>query len=473
MKLTDVANRVRRIDWPAPSAELRARVIARESLPGVRVAAPAAATALGDGEPVWSRSGILIALTVLLIAGSCAGFDVVEGNRVNTVVARIEAKYGSLDLSTLTVPAVPPADNRALVVRSAGALVIPMPGVTYHALYLEPSTPIPIPEALRAFAESNADAIRALDEVRRRRQSNWEIDYPARTNYLPYDSIRILSDAVFLTSMMDLEAGRSDEAARLAVTGLGIAASLRQEPDAVSQSLRVGYIGPRHITAIREIVTRGSPSAGALEELASSLAENRTPDPGLALLGELKEYNAILARMENGDIDPNVAGYIYPMTWPSWPKVLMRPAARLGRPFVREARVRVLEYAESVLDLLARSAPHPRPPSFPEPQRWNLVDRLAEKFVGSFEMETPMGHFFYDALGKAQVGVALRRFKIDRGSYPDYLTVLVPQYLPALPIDPATGRPPNYVRQGDGFALLAPPEIHPVVRQNWEWHVPK
>jgi len=484
MKLTDVKDRVRRMHWPEPSPDLRARVLSREPIaerpitwaapvasPGERPSQLDHAETSRHADHGWRRSGVLIALSVLLIAGSCAGFDVVEGNRVNAVVARIEAKYGSLDLSTLTVPAVPPADNRARVVRSAAALVVPLPGVKYH--YLDYQLPAPVPQGLRAFAESNADAIRAVDGVRTRRQSNWEIDYPARTHYLPFDSIRILSDAIFLTAVMDLEAGRSDEATRMAVTGLGISASLRQEPDAVSQSLRVGYVGGRQIHAIREIVTRGSPSAGALEELASSLAENRTPDPALVfLLGELKEQNAILARMENGDIDPNVAGYIYPMTWPSWPMVLLRPAARLGRPFVRQARVRSLEYTERLLDLLAGPLPHPRLPEFPAPQRWELVDRLAEKFASPLGWEAGMGDSFLRTLGRAQVGVALRRFKIDHGAYPDDPAALVPRYLPALPMDPATGRPPNYVRQGDGFALLAP-EIDAIVRQNFEWHVPK
>jgi hypothetical protein len=58
-------------------------------------------------------------------------------------------------------------------------------------------------------------------------------------------------------------------------------------------------------------------------------------------------------------------------------------------------------------------------------------------------------------LAVAELGVALRRFKLGHGEYPDDLSALVPEYLDRLPIDPHTGRPPVYARQGSGFTLQA------------------
>jgi len=51
--------------------------------------------------------------------------------------------------------------------------------------------------------------------------------------------------------------------------------------------------------------------------------------------------------------------------------------------------------------------------------------------------------------------VALRRFRLDHGSYPDELSALAPAYVASLPIDPFTGRPPIYARRGAGFELHA------------------
>lgn len=51
--------------------------------------------------------------------------------------------------------------------------------------------------------------------------------------------------------------------------------------------------------------------------------------------------------------------------------------------------------------------------------------------------------------------MALRRFRLDHGTYPTTLDELVPTYLKAVPLNPYTARPPEYVRQGAGFELHA------------------
>ena len=74
-----------------------------------------------------------------------------------------------------------------------------------------------------------------------------------------------------------------------------------------------------------------------------------------------------------------------------------------------------------------------------------------------------MGIKHNSVLGVTEIGVALRRYRLDRGSYPDELSALVPAYLARLPIDPVTGRPPVYARSGAGFTLKA--EIDPEIFQ--------
>jgi hypothetical protein len=67
------------------------------------------------------------------------------------------------------------------------------------------------------------------------------------------------------------------------------------------------------------------------------------------------------------------------------------------------------------------------------------------------------GDQYNSVLGVTEIGVALRRYRLDRGSYPDELSAVVPEYLTRVPIDPVTGRPPAYARSGAGFTLKAEP----------------
>jgi len=213
-------------------------------------------------------------------------------------------------------------------------------------------------------------------------------------------------------------------------------------------------VAPQQFEALRHLLSTSTPSAAALKEVAWWLAENRTPDPvQISLLAEMKGTNAMFMRMERGEIDPRTAEYIYPMTWPHWPSSFLGPAARVGRPFVRMARLRYLRHVEQLLDAQAGPRPRPALPEPPAPQRWALVDRLVDKFTAGTWHRSNLGDNFAGALGAAELAVALRRFKLERFEYPADLSALVPSYLDRMPIDPHTGRPPIYVRQGPGFTL--------------------
>jgi len=180
----------------------------------------------------------------------------------------------------------------------------------------------------------------------------------------------------------------------------------------------------------------------------------------------------VLARMESGDIDPRTVEAIYPMTWPKWPSAFLGPAARIGRPFVRKARMKSLRQIEQVLDELTGPRPRRAAKEPPPPQRWALVDRLVDKATSGIWNDGDESDDFSSALGIAEIGVALRRFKLERFDYPDDLSALVPSYLDRLPIDPYTGRPPVYARPGSGFTLRAGTSVPE--KRNWlavDWDV--
>lgn len=54
-----------------------------------------------------------------------------------------------------------------------------------------------------------------------------------------------------------------------------------------------------------------------------------------------------------------------------------------------------------------------------------------------------------------RVGLALKRYKLKNGVYPDTLTSLTPSLLDGVPVDPYTGSSLSYRTEGDGFVLYS------------------
>lgn len=460
---------VRDHDWAAPPPGLRARVLSE---------AIVAAPPMVRSDRVWFSRTLRMGLVVLVLAalplgvGACTAFDLWAGHQLDAQIARIAVKYGSLDEQASTLPPVPSDDNRARVVRAAAALVVPLDSSRHRAIGLR--VPSPVAADLRAFADMNRAAVRLAREIGHRRQSNWDVEYATEGERPPWTEIRTLSDALHVSALLDLEAGRGDEAASAVVSGLAVAASIRQEPDLLAQLIRIS-ITSRHISALHQLVTQSEPSKAALEELARWLAESRTPDPmRVALPGELRHVHAVFERMERGSVDPDIGQYIYPETWPSVPASWYGPLARIGRPIVRQAHARYLREIDQLIDAQADAPPRPALREAATPPRWALADRLAEKFLGGIASSVKTGDDFNRELSVAELAVALRRYRLDRGAYPDDLSALAPAYVTSLPIDPYTGQPPVYARKGAGFTLRAE-SAGPDIAAAWtlEWTVVK
>ena len=98
-----------------------------------------------------------------------------------------------------------------------------------------------------------------------------------------------------------------------------------------------------------------------------------------------------------------------------------------------------------------------------------LLSRLDEKpkgisiyFTIGTRIVTPgySGAFGAEARGDAVIrmartALALSLYRAENGSYPDYLDVLVPEYLPEIQIDPFDGKPLRYRLEGNGYILYS------------------
>jgi hypothetical protein len=412
---------------------------------------------------------VLLVATALLLAR--AGLDVWAGHRVNAEASRLEKQYGSLDEHTMSVPSVPPDDNRARAIGAAAALIVLAPNrrvqdfwEPYGAVLRQLARPVPMPADLRGFVEANRSALRIVDEARSRRGSNWEVGPTT-----PWMDIRTLGNTIYLASRLDLEMGRPDDAARDIASGLAVSASLRQEPDLVAQLIRCA-LATQQFEAVQRLLMQSEPSKASLEELARWLGENGKPDPALVgLLSELTYRNAMLERFEDG------RGLVAMTDGPAnAPPFWVGALLRFARPFVRIARAGYLQHMHELLDEQRGPRPRPHVDTPAPPSKWHVMDLLENATIAGLRRTMDTGDLHNGELGATELAVALRRFRLDRGHYPDALSELAP-YIANVPIDPFTGQPPVYAREGPGFQLRfeGGKSFPHLTAAALEWHVPK
>ena len=212
---------------------------------------------------------LVIAMVLLLVA--YGGLDAWAGYKLRAQVARLEARYGSLNEDTLRLRPVPTADNRARIVKAAAALIVREADIAKINGFVGREPQFPVPAEVRAFVEANRSATNMAAEIRTRSQSNWDIE-PRNVDTQPdLLEIRTLSNALYATALLEIEAGRADDASEVVMSGLAVAASLGQEWMLLPQLVRIA-VGVVHLEAVEEVVVRSRNLRGACARVGS-----RTP----------------------------------------------------------------------------------------------------------------------------------------------------------------------------------------------------
>lgn len=385
---------------------------------------------------VWRRIRFLGLVTILVLLVAYSGLDWWSGRRLSHQIARFEAKYGPL--AAAVKPNLPPSDNRARLVRASAALVSARPDGLTPAVerLLRPESAATVDDDLRAVVNGNQQAIDLLGDLDSRQQSSWDDGDPQLLQ------LRQLGNLLYAAAMTDLADGRADQAAERVVQGLDVANSLANEQTLIAQLIRVA-VGIPALDTTQRLLAQAEPSPSALEKLADRLAQCRRPDPMRAgLIGEAINVNLSFAGSETGLGSTN-----------GGTPLLGGPLGRVARPLVRTARTSYLAQMEALLDRQTGPRPRHTAPALAEPRWWSPVDRLISTVMPGLERAIETGDAFNSALAGAEIAVALRRFRLQTGTYPDQLSALVPAYFDTVPIDPFTGAAPVYSRQGPGFSL--------------------
>ena len=409
----------------------------------------------------WRRVRLFVLLGILVLLVGYTAADLYARRSLEAELARLEPKYGNLRNRTLVAPSVPAAENRARLVSAAASLAIPASSALQTAIgKLESNSDTDkVPADLRAFVEQNHDALVLAKMIVTRPKTSWDVDYGGGGNTPPLLELRNLSNLLYLNAMVELDAHRPDEAARMLATALASASSLNNEPQLIAQLVRMA-MADRQFAGIQRVLAQSDPSKSALEDLARWLEQGRSDPSRTGLEAEFAYLSTTLSRLEAGRYDGSLNHGL-----PASPLLL-----RIGRPLVRLAHARYLRTMDRLLAY--QGGPRPRPEWEPPPaSRWSPLDTFVNLSLPGLARTIQTADDYMSMLGACEISVALRRYKLDHGSYPDDLAALTPAYLDKLPINPYTGQVPVYARDGSGFSLKAPrdkrypPTQRPL--QNW------
>jgi hypothetical protein len=418
----------------------------------------------------WSRliptrrrvvSYILVILAILvlrLVLGFWAGYH------LRSVSAPLAAKYGGLDMASLAPPRVAPADNRARILAAAAALTVLVQDARkmaelYRALSAAgPTDPAARQAILRPLVAENELALSVLDRAESRSGANWEIPYRDGPDFkLPsLMEIRALANVNAAAALVALAEGQADEAARHARLGVVLANSLAQEPIMMTQLFRAA-VERFALRAVRETIAGGEPSASALEALAGRLSEADGESDVVGLIGELKYVSAIIERTSHGDMK---GFWRVDVAWPT--AAAAGAILWAGRPLFLAAHAEALRQLDVVIEY-ARPQPFERaalrlPPPSSVPQPWWLRPfPMLQSPAPHMDSVVHAGDVRRAIRALAQTAVALRRHRLAHGAYPATLSELDATLLPRPPVNPYTGRPVDYSREGSGFTLRIPP----------------
>lgn len=387
----------------------------------------------------WRRRAVVLLLVVAVGLVVRAIADMWLGGALNAEVARLENRHGPLRWDS--VRRIEPwkkwprrfaPDNRARLIDAAAARITVATDEHENLLLRANAQPETMTGGqLREIAEANRDAVDLALRAARLPHSNWSIQCCG--------GVPNVTDVIFLSSILgitargDTDAGRADAAAADVTAGFAIATAMSSEPDPL-MFLIAARSAYAHDLALKDLLSRGEPSAAALTDLARVIDEGLAAPPArAALLGLLKAARADWPRLERGRFFKD--GYDYPMEPTAW----TRGVAWLARPIIRYRALHDLADRGRAVDAA----------SVPRAERTGITSSLRPPAAGLIEV----GDAWAVILGNAATAVALRRFRIDYGEYPNRLDELVPGYLKAVAIDPYTGGQSEYVRSGKGFEI--------------------
>ncbi len=280
----------------------------------------------------------------------------------------------------------------------------------------------------------------------------WGAD-PLTAN-LPCQHARTVMALLRLQALLQDQDGQADDALttvhRIVVAGR----SVGDEPSTLSQLVRAAGHSFA-VQAAERALAQGLPSAAALARAQTLLAEDAAEPLTLyAFRGERAFQHRLTEAIKSGEMTMDGT---HPTTWRERAEqVYLSRAARRYHPYI----LRTLNRAVDIARL---------PPEEQVQPLGQLMDELDERVREQRGVEDVLAGLLIPALANvattfrrdranllgAVAGLALERYRLEKGHWPDDLEELVPAYLSEVPRDPFDGRPLRYKRLADGVLVYS------------------
>ena len=307
-------------------------------------------------------------------------------------------------------------------------------------------------DAMAAYSKSNQPVLALLHQAARIEDglypTGFKNGFGLTSPLTPLSSFRTAAQLLALTAVGHAEQGQPDAAVASINDLFGLARSLKHSPEAVSQMVRVAFMG-LGVSATEIDLNQTTLTDAQLRDLSLALGKTDAPDAIQRILNTVR-CRAIW-RYQTG------------LAWggATPPTFLERARANLDRlGYSRDADF--LDFFDYLDRQIATG-------KLDYPKRLEAEITLAlaaqDRFVNSLEFSstahTMNSVFLGVARGQAvielgQTALALERWRlVHENQLPESLTNLVPAFLPTVPIDPFNGRPLRYKKLAQGYSLLS------------------
>jgi hypothetical protein len=268
------------------------------------------------------------------------------------------------------------------------------------------------------------------------------------------DAITLLTRFLTFDVHVRLEDGDVEGALRTCQAQFQMARSLGDEPCAVTQAVRL-WRSCDVLVRVERCLARGQAAAATLETLQGLAADEASQPFALRMSRGVRALlHAALQSIEDGTAKADSLQGWYQD--PRHGKVSPREFWYLRLPgALKTNHAALLKHLNQLVEIA----------KLPLEEQGPAYDRLADD-LGNQSVLIRMLGSFPDRQGQnCQTGIgllrcasamlAVERFRLARGRWPETLNELVPGYLTGVPADPFDGKPLRYRRLGDGVVIYS------------------
>jgi hypothetical protein len=337
---------------------------------------------------------------------------------------------------------------------------------TTNEFPVAPQPQSPAADVLLALSKYDS----AIEELRQASQlpySRFPIEYdkddPAEILLPHLGVLKQCSLALQLRAIAELQNGESEKAFDDVKLALRLADSVRTEPFIITPLVRIAILQIT-LQPIYEGLAEHKWLDAQLAGLDSELAKLDFPaDYEFSVRSERASSSKILDWMEQkrsrfwdlfnmvdndtqktmNHFDIAMMIYLMPKGWYYQNKlVLAQMDQQWNLPMVNDSQ-QIIAPRMTRDSAAAVNAMRPTP--------FNFFARLALPALGNYAQRTAYGQ---NAVNMARVAIALERYRLANGNYPDSLDALAPQFMEKIPHDIINGEPLHYRRTEDGQFVL-------------------